>query len=295
MEKSLFLTAIMSALACSWGISSLAAVEFRVGKGSYDTDISIKEFMTHDTTNDITVFSLNEAHKEIVKSPLFYYYEAELYTSSSKTQETEFANFAADYEFPLIGSVNEMTNSFLGMFPVEGDYQAVGFDMNFGLGYDVLRKGESYLGLALNLGATLPLINADNLTSKASFTYDLIDSWDLDVTTYKIGPAIKGNFAFTPEFSLYGSFSLGFQKAAIESELFKSSLDINGDYSTVDIGVNYQPIGTKYFFILGHTTKRWSVDSAEVNLYNFFNVDVFSPFTTELKSNYTYIGVGYHF
>lgn len=287
MKKSLFLVAIM--------ISILPAVEFRVGKGSYETDISIKEFLNHDTTNDIMVFSLNEPHKEMAKNSLFYYYEAELYISSSKRQETEFANFAANYEFPLIGSVNDMTNSFLGMFPVEGDYKAAGFDMNFGLGYDVLRKGESYLGLALNIGATLPLINAENLTSKASFTYDLIDSWDLDVTTYKVGPAIKGNFAFTPELSLYGSFSLGFQKAAIESELFKSSLDINGDYSTLDIGMNYQKRGSHYFFVLGHTAKHWSVDSAEVNLYNFFNVDVFSPFMTELKSDYTYLGVGYHF
>ena len=287
MMKSLFLTAIM--------LSALTAVEFRVGKGSYDTDISIKEFMNHDTANDITTFSLHEAHKAFLENPLFYYYDAEVYTSSSKSQETEFANFATNYEFPLVGSVNQLTNSFLGMFPVEGDYKALGFDMNFGLGYDVLRKGESYLGLALNLGATLPLINAENLTSKVSFAYDLIESWDLDITTYKIGPAIKGNLAINPEFSLYGSFSLGFQKGAVESKLFKSSLDVNGDYSALDIGVRYQEKASQYFFLLGHTTKRWSVDSAEVNLYNFFNVDVFAPFTTELKSNYTYLGVGYRF
>ncbi len=295
MKKSLVLTAIISVVACPWGGSSLNALEFRVGKGSYDTDISIKNFLNHDTSNDIYVFTVDEPHKEIVNTPLFYYYEAEVYTSSSKKQETEFGNFAADYQFPLIGSVNNMTNRFLGMFPVEGDYKAVGFDMDFGLGYDVVRRGKSYLGIALNLGATLPLINAEHLSSKASFAYDLMESWDLDVTTYKIGPAIKGNYAINPAFSLYGSFSLGFQKAAIESELFKSSLDVNGDYSAIDIGVNYQPIKSKYFFMLGHTTKRWSVDSAEVNLYNFFQVDVFSPFTTELKSSYTYMGVGYHF
>ncbi len=275
--------------------SSLYSLEFRVGKGSYDTDISIKNFLNHDTSNDIYVFSINEAHKEIAKSPLFYYYGAEVYTSSSKRQETEFANFAASYKFPLVGSVNDMTNNFQGMFPVDGDYKAVGFDMDFGLGYDLIRKGKSYLGLALNLGATLPLINAENLSSKVSFAYDLMESWDLDITTYKIGPALKGNFAINPDFSLYGSFSFGFQKAFIESNLFKSSLDVKGDYSALDLGMRYDPPASKYFFLLGHTTKHWSVDSAEVNLYNFFNVDVFSPFTTELKSSVTYLGVGYHF
>ena len=287
MKKSLFLTAIM--------ISTLSAFEFHIGKGSYDTDISIKEFLNHETTNDIMVFTVQEPYKLISKSSLFYYYEAQLHTSTSKRQETEFANFAADYEFPLIGSANDMTNSFIGMFPVDGDYKAVGFDMNFGLGYDFYRNEGSYIGLALNLGATLPLINAENLTSKASFTYDIIESWDLDVTTYKIGPAIKGNFAINPDFSLYGSFSFGFQKAAIESELFKSSLDINGNYSALDVGVSYQPGVSKYFFMFGHTAKRWQVDSVEVNLFNFFKTDVFSPFTTKLKSNYTYLGAGYRF
>ena len=193
-----------------------------------------------------------------------------------------------------------MSNNIIDMFPVDGDYEALGFDMNFGLGYDVVRKGESYLGIALNLGVTMPTINAENLSTKASLTYDLIQKWDLDVTTYKIGPLLKGNFVLKPTLSLYGSFSLGFQKASIKSELFKSSLDINGDYSAFDIGLKYQPIKLwtlpkNIYFTLGHTSKRWSVDSAKVNLYNFFNADVFSPFTTELKNNYTYIGVGYRF
>jgi len=285
MKKVILLSAIM--------ISTAFGVDFRIGKGTYDADMSIKDFLNHDTTNDIMVFSVNEAHKNIKKSPLFYYYDAELYTSETKTQETEFANYAANYDFPLIGSVNNMTNSFIDMFPVDGDYKALGFDMNFGLGYDVLRRQQSYLGLALNLGATLPTINAENLRSKASFTYDLIESWDLDVNTYKIGPAIKGSFAFNPALSLYGSFSLGFQKASVKSALFKSSLDVNGDYSALDIGLLYQR--DKFYLRLGHVNKRWSVDSATVNLYNFFEADIFSPFTLELKSDYTYVGVGYFF
>ncbi len=292
MKKSLFLLAIM--------IGNIWAVELRIGKGTYDTDIAIKSFMKHKTTNDTMVFTLTEPHAGFSKLPLFYYYDAELLTSDSKRQKTEFAGFVASYQFPFVGSINDNANRVIDMVSIDGDYKALGFDMNFGLGYDVLREGDSYLGLALNLGATMPTINAENLSSKIDFAYDLIEEWDLDVTTYKIGPMVKGGFAFNPALSVYGSFSLGFQKGAIKSGLFKSSVDVNGDYSAFDIGLKFQPkklwtLPENLYFTLGHSAKRWSVDSVKVNLYNFFKKDIFSPFTTELKSSYTYIGVGYRF
>jgi len=292
MKKSLLLVSIM--------IANLMAVEFRIAKGSYEADMSIKSFMKHHTTNDTLLFILAQPHATLSKSPLFYYYDAELLTSESKRQETEFSGFIPSYQFPFLGSVNDMTNDFIDMFPVDGEYKAVGFDMNFGLGYNVVKKGKSYLGLALNLGATLPTINAENLKSKVKLGYELIEKWDLDVSTYKIGPMLKGNLAINPLISLYGSFSLGFQKAAIKSGLFKSSVDVNGDYSALDVGVKYHPKGLwslpqNLFLTLGYSYKHWSVDSAKVNLYNFFQADVFSPFTTAFSSRYLYMGVGYRF
>jgi hypothetical protein len=292
MKKGLWLVTIM--------IGELVAFDFRIGQGRYDTDMAIKSFMQHNTTNDITVFYLSQAHTNVSQTPLFYYIDAEFYTSDTKRQHTEFAGFAPAYQFPLVGSVNDMTNDFIDMFPVDGEYEALGFDMNFGVGYDVLRKGESYLGVALNLGATLPTINAENLSTKVSLAYDLIEKWDLDVTTYKIGPMLKANVAMHPNLSLFSSFSFGFQKGAVESGLFKSSVDINGDFRTFDIGFKYMPkqlwsLPKNLYFTLGHTYKRWSVESVDVNLYNFFEKDIFSPFTTEFTSSYTYIGVGYRF
>jgi len=292
MKKILWMSAIM--------ISTLSAVELRIGKGSYDTLIDIKNFMHHDTTNDTLVFTLTQPHAPLLQKPLFYYYELELLTSDTKRQKTEFAGFVPHYQFPLVGSINDMTNSVIDMFPVDGDYEALGFDLNGGLGYDIVRQGESYVGLALNVGATLPTINAEDLSTKASLAYDLVQKWDLDVSTYKIGPLLKANLALDGGFSLYGASSFGFQKAFVKSELFKSSVDVKGDYSAFDIGVKYNP--TKATFLpknislsLGYSVKKWSVDSVDVNLYNFFKRDVFSPFETELKSRYFYLGVGYHF
>ncbi len=292
MKKILLATAIM--------MSSVSGMELRVGKGSYDTLMSIKDFMDHDTRNDTLLFTLTQPHAPLLSKPLFYYYELELLTSDSKEQTTEFAGFVPNYQFPLVGSINDMTNTFIDMFPVDGEYQAVGFDLNGGVGYDVLREGESYLGIALNVGATLPTINADNLRTKASLAYDLIEKWDLDVSTYKIGPMLKANFSIDKGFSLYGAFSFGFQKGSVKSDLFKSSVDVNGRYDLVDIGVKYQAqnggfLPEKTFLTLGYSSKNWQVDSTTVNLYNFFEKDVFSPFETEFKSRYLYMGVGYRF
>lgn len=287
MKKSILLSAIM--------ITGLSALDFRIGKGSYDADVAIKSFMNHNTTHDTWVFTLSQPHTKLNEKGFFYYGDLEFLTSDTKRQSTEFANFAANYQFPLVGSVNDMTNSFIDMFPVDGDYQAIGFDVDFGLGYDVLRKGDSYLGIALNVGATLPTIDASDLSSKVDFAYDLVQSWELDITTYKIGPSLKGVYALTPEVSLYGSFSLGFQKGAVKSGLLKSSVDVNGDYNALDLGVKYQAKSAPYYLQLGHTSKHWNVDSVEVNLYNFFQADVFRPFSAELESSVTYLGVGYRF
>lgn len=274
-------------------IGSLSAVDVRIAKGSYDVEFSIKEFMQHDTTHDIWVFGISAPHEPLRQTPLFYYVDAAFHTSDTKRQRTEFAMYAADYAFPLIGSVNDLTNSFIDMVPVDGDYQTVGFDLNFGLGYDMIQKGESYLGIALNVGATLPNVDAKDLTSNASLAYDLMESWDLDVSTYKIGPALKAHLVLHPDFSLFGSWTLGFQKGAVESALFKSSLDVNGNYNAIDIGLRYEK--EPFYLKLGHSYKHWHVNSAEVNLYNFFEADLFSPFDLDLKSSYTYIGVGYDF
>jgi hypothetical protein len=274
---------------------TLAAVELRISTGSYVADISIKNFLNHSTTHDTTVFHLCEPHVTIAKSPFFYYMDAEFHTSNTKRQKTEFANYVTEYDIPFLGSINDMTNSVIDMIPVDGDYQAVGFDVDIGVGYDIIKKGESYLGVALNTGVTLPNIDAENLTTNVSLVYDLIESWDLDISTYKLGPMLKGNLALSEQYLLYGSFSLGLQKASVESGLFKSSLDVNGNYSALDFGLRYRLSKRNFYISIGHSYKYWEVDEATVNLYNFFEADLFAPFTTELEHTHSYFTVGYVF
>ncbi len=286
-------------------IGNINALDFRYGKGSFDTDVSIKYFMDHEIDYDISVFALSEHHKSFSSYPLFFYYDAELYMSDTQSEDVDFANPMADVQIPFFGSANDMLDTFTGFFPVQGDYEALGFDFNFGLGYDLYRSGESFFGIAINSGVSMPMMSAENLDDKGQFAFNMVDTFDLDISTYKIGPALKANFVLNEKLSLYGTYSYGFQTATIESNLFKSDIDVDGGYSMLDIGLRFRPwrektsygsisFSPKLSFTLGHTNKSWDVDSVNVNLYGF-SKDILRPFTFDYKSSYTYLSVGYSF
>ncbi len=280
--------------------SLLFSTEFRIGYGSYTSKFQIKDFLHHDVTHDTVAFSIKESHQALSSSPIFYFYDAEFLTSDTKKDRTYFAASMANTEFPIVGSINNNLNRAINFMPVDGEYQAIAFDLNFGAGYDLIKQKKNYLGVALNLGATLPMINADNLRSNASFAYDMMDSWDLDVSTYKIGPSITARYHLHSNLSIYLDGGLGFQKGSVKSELFKSSVDVNGAYRSFDIGVSYQLNNSSYlrnklYFTLGHSYKSWRVDSVNVNLFNFFQANIFRPFDMDLTSHQTYLGMGYRF
>ncbi len=290
-----FVTGLILMVISVWG------AEFSIGRGSYESRFSVLDFMKHDVHYDTTVFRVKVEHSTIAPH-LFWYVDGEYFTSDTKHATTYFATPVADQEFPIFGSVNDRLSNLMQFLPVDGDYESLGGDLNFGLGYDLLSLNQGgYLGVALNLGATLPMIRAKNLDSRAKLAYRLIKKWDLDVGTYKIGPSIKTKVVISPAFSLRASAGFGFQKAYIESELFKSDVDTTGRYSDIDFGIDLSPhaysvsFSEKWKFSLGYRYQTWYVNSVDVNLFNFFHFDLFRPFKLDLKNKYTYFGVEYRF
>jgi hypothetical protein len=281
--------------------TSMFALEFRVGVGSYDTDFKIMNFADHKTTNDTTVFVISNPRADINEN-IFYYYDLEYFISDNKKQETKFGNPVANHQFPIIGEPSDKANDFIDWMSVYGDYEGLGFDINFGLGYDILKGEKGYLAIAINSGATLPKISAKNIRQKAEFAYDMINKWDLDIGTYKLGLALKRRYDFSKLLSLYATIGYGFQKAYIESDMFKSDIDSSGTYRNFDIGlklntdeINFANLPKNLFLTLGYSKKSWSVDSVDVNLFNYFKRDLMRPFDLDLDSSYTYFGVNYKF
>jgi len=281
--------------------TSMFALDFRVGFGSYDTDFKIMDFADHKTTNDTTVFVISQPRSDI-SDRLFYYFDLEYFTSDNKRQDTKFGNPMANHQFPVVGKPSDRANDMIDWKSVDGDYEGLGFDINFGLAYDILKSDSGYLAIALNSGATLPKVSAKNIKQKAEFAYDMIQKWDLDLSTYKIGLALKRRYDFSKLLSIYGTIGYGFQKAYIECDMFKSDIDSTGTYKNFDIGLKINASEIRSVKLpknlslkIGHTRKSWSVDSVDVNLFNYFHKDVFRPFDLDLESNYTYIGLEYIF
>ncbi len=274
-------------------VDMVFALDFKIGRGSYDVDFKVLDFCKHNSSYDITTFRVDQPRSDI-NDKIFYYFDLEFHTSSTKKESIEFANVMADHQFPIFGSANDGANRALEMIPMRGDFDTIGFDFNVGLGYDLIKKGSSYLAVAINSGATLPNISAKNLKEKVEFAYDMIKKWDLDVGTYKIGPSLRGKYHFDEKYSLFSSVGFGYQKAYVESDLFKSDVDSQGRYNSFELGGDMK-IYDNFRLNLGYVYKSWSVDSVDVNLFNFFKRDVMRPFELDLKSRYTYIGIEYSF
>ena len=276
--------------------SLLFGVEFRVGKGTYKSEFQIMDFMDYDVSYDTLVFGLTVPRVEIVDR-LFFYGDFDYHTTDTRNTTIYFNNIVANYDFPIFGSANNMANRVLDMTPIDGDFEGLGIDLNFGLGYDLVNNNNSYFAITLNSGASLPTISAKNLDEKTEFAFKMMKKWDLDLTTYKIGPSLRGKTQIGDYFELYSSFGFGFQKAYIESDLFKSSVDSKGRYSNFDIGlkINSSRLPKDLKLTFGYTYKKWSVDRVDVNLYNFFEFDVMRPFDMDLSSKYGYVGVEYRF
>ena len=276
--------------------SLLFGVEFRVGKGTYRSEFKILDFMDYDVSYDTLVFGVSIPRAEIAKN-IFFYGDFDYHTSDSRKSTIYFNNIVANYDFPVVGSVNDKANDILRMSPVDGDFEGLGFDLNFGFGYDLFKNDNSYLAIAINSGASLPTISAKNIRQKAEFAYKMIKKWDLDVGTYKIGPSLRGEMKIDDLFEIYSSVGFGFQKAYIDSDLFKSSVDSKGSYTNFDIGFRISPskLPKNLKLTFGYIYKKWSVESVDVNLYNFFEVDVMRPFEMDLSSGYGYVGIEYRF
>jgi hypothetical protein len=276
--------------------SLLFGVEFRVGKVTYRSDLKILDFMDCDMSYDTLVFGITLPRYEIADK-LFFYGDFDYHTSDTKKSIIYFNNIVANYDFPVVGSANDRTNDILRMSPVDGDFKGLGFDLNFGFGYDLFKNDNSYLAIAINSGASLPTISAKNIKQRAKFAYKMIKKWDLDVGTYKIGPSLRAEMKIDDLFEIYSSVGFGFQKAYIDSDLFKSSVDSKGSYTNFDIGFKISPqkLPKNLKLTFGYIYKKWSVDSVDVNLYNFFEADVMRPFDMDLSSKYGYVGVEYKF
>jgi hypothetical protein len=277
---------------------SLNAVELRLGNGTFDWNMGITKFMDVSCDLDINTISISEPHGNLSfdNSKIYYFFNADIYSSDFVDQMTDLMSTPITHEFPAIGSVNDAIDKYTPI-PTPSNYKIRGFDLNLGLGYDFYKTKKGFLGAGINTGLSLPVMEMKDLKKTVEFFKNILDATKTDIKTYKLGPSFTGSYELLPNLKTYGTFSFGLQTGTIENDWIKSEMDVDGSYSVLDFGVTYAPLANlpKLHITLGYSKKSWDVDDVEVNMFNVFEKDVMSQFNNDFSSSSAYLGVGYTF
>ncbi|NPA83254.1 MAG: hypothetical protein GXO38_02085 [Epsilonproteobacteria bacterium] len=278
---------------------SLEAMELRFAKSQFKSDFALEGFWQADIDIDVTTISLVEVHRNLFESPWYYGFDLSFYKSKELDQMTTLFATPLTYEFPIFGSISENIDRYTPITaPV--DYKVRGIDFTLQLGYDLYRDENSFFGVALTTGISMPYMKMYDLKQALKLTLAMLDTTKTKVKTYKLGIGYSGQYALTPFLSLYSQGSIAAQTGTIKNSLLRSSFDSDGTNYTFDLGLRYDlshliPEAANFYCSLGYSYKRWEVDDTKVKLIDTLTLD-FSPlFSLDMETSQFYFGIGYSF
>jgi hypothetical protein len=285
-------------------VSFSQAMEFRVSSGTFNWEMSMP-FMSCNFDLDTNIYSITEQHNNFSDSKIYYFYNADIYQSDYMDKITTFITRPLTHDFPVFGSFNDAVAKYTSI-PVPADYKIRGFDLNLGIGYDVLKNNKGIIGIGINTGISIPVMKMKNMKQSAEVTYRMLEKTETSITTYKLGPIIHLNYEMAPKLLIYGSFSTGIQTGTIENDWIKSSFDVDGSYTTLDLGLRFTPwsstkdlgwirLDPKLFFTIGYSYKKWDMDEAKINTFNIAEFSSGGMVKSSFDTNYLYVGAGYDF
>jgi len=291
-------------------VLSSYGTEFRFGTGNMGFTGGFLGF-SHKVTENITTFSLVELHKNISKYHTFYSYEITWYDSDHFKQMQSYYN-------STVNSANEALNQIpfinrANIYIPTMDYTLQGLDAGISLGYDPYFEDENnYFGIGGYLGINLPWIDSKKDSSSSSLPIDVdaatVEKFFKDsktkIKTYKLGITFKGRKAIAPSFSAYFDSVLAYQVGNVKNDYAKADFDVDGTYTSFDIGIRFQPFEKNYdlsvitlkprvFVTLGYKYQKWDVKDIAIDISG---MGIKFPETTmKFDTNLAYLGVGYSF
>ncbi len=285
--------------------ATLQSAEIRIGTGSFGWDMGIGNFMDADFDIDMNVISIANSHDNFSNSPFYFFYDADIYSSDYMDKKTTMMTRPLTHEFPVFGSVNDAIDKYTPI-PVPSEYKVSGFDLNLGVGYDLYKVNENYIGVGVVTGLSLPMMKMKDLKKTAEMTYRFLEKTDTDISTYKLGASVQAGVEIVPKLLLHGSASFGYQTGKIENGWIDSSFDVDGGFKTLNVALKYTPwsshkdlgwinLDPKLYFTAGFTHKSWTVDEGQVDMFNTFSKEVFKRMDLDFDTTYSYIGIGYDF
>jgi len=300
MKKySLLLLASLSA--------SLVAGEFRYGQGSMSFTGGFLGF-EKSVSEDIYTISFVENHKNILGSKSFYAYDITWYDSKHFKQMQSYYNTGVSQAFSWMPGSSTQT------FVPTMDYRLQGLDIGFSLGYDLYNKDENnYFGIGGYIGINLPWIDSQKDDSylddlpvgvDANELYKYYKASKTDIMTYKLGVTFRGRRSLAPSLSAYANAVVAYQTGSVENDYANSDFNVDGSYSSLDIGMRFQPYekdhkwlgitwSPRAFLTLGYKMEKWSVDDVAIDISG---MGMQMPKNTmEFDTDTVYMGVGYSF
>ncbi len=270
----------------------LYGVEVRVGKTDFHWKMGIVNFFSADFTLDVATLSLANRHDNFGSSRFYYFYDFELYRSDYMDKMTTLASYPLTFQWPVVGSFNDLAARFI---PVPADYKVRGIDCDLGIGYDLYNDGANYVGVGVSSGFSMPYMKMRNLKKSIEITYALLQATKTEILTYKLGVALTGKYALTPSFSLYADATTAYQTGKVENDWLRSSVDVDGEFTMVDMGVLYQ-YNRNWSLLLGYTHKEWDVNSVKVDmLEGMFKAKMSGLMDIGFDEDTLYVGVSYSF
>ena len=273
----------------------LLALDVNIGLGTFDWNVKIPHYYKSFKKLEILTIDISEQHFNFKDSRFYLFGNINYYKSDEKIQRSEPGINKTLYD--LLGiklDLLEVLNSvFDNSLPISSKYQVNGIDGDIGVGYDVFKNEEDYLGIGVTFGMAFPFLSDQStiqLFSKGTNT---------KVNTYKFGLSLQGKYNLTQNFALYSTAIASYQIGTSENPVFDSSLDLTGIYYFINAGVELSPSEdskfANFYTHIGYIAKSWKVNRVEFSIAGIDSANIASFLQNTLSSNYYYLGVGYHF
>ncbi len=284
-------------------LSPAKALDIQFGKGDFSMEMAVLGFSGKVSTG-VTTITLNETHRNIWGSKFFFNFDITYFQSDTERKMLDLYNRYADTAcslcdlcpFPPCSGCAE----FCGQCPI-GKYEVVGFDINFGLGYDVWKKGNNYLGLGVIVGATFPWIKGKRAIDYSKDFMDLMRDTNTDVMTYKLGPQLRGAVEIFPGLVIHGDTAVAFQKAWVKNDSFYIDTSAEGSFFTINVAADYSPfiqknnVLSKFYITAGIRYKKWLVKDVKIENISVRELIMVPVSDLKMETTTGYIGAGYAF
>lgn len=287
-------------------VSNLNALDVRVGKGDFEWKVGMSSLFDTSINLDIDVVSFNEQHLNFGQSNFYIFGNLDIYSSDKIDQATDVIDNVMTQNLPntpidnILGINTDTANNILGNFvPIPSSYEISGIDFNIGIGYDVLKNENGYFGMGLMAGVSTPFLEMENTIDAMMFIYTFLKETSTELMTYKAGLSLQAGYDLGENISLYSTFIYAYQTGDIENTIINSSMDMDGNYQALDVGLKLRPSSdsswSNLYATLGYSSKTWDVDTMEATVVGIDTPNIASVFRNDLSTDYAYFGIGYRF